>query len=68
MSQVHVFCIKQQYEEQNFHIFYLLYQGMADDDKYMLGDINLHRYINGNSQACTFAQGGTGAGGFAVSR
>lgn len=38
--------------EQNFHVFYLLFQGKSADPEYALGSIDDHRYVNGNSTAC----------------
>jgi hypothetical protein len=52
--------------EQNFHIFYLFFQGYASSPEYQAGDCNDHTYLMGNETACGHAMAGPGGGGFAV--
>lgn len=53
-------------DEQNFHIFYLFFQGLKDNADYQAGDIADHTYLMGNDEACDYAMAGPGGGGFAV--
>jgi len=52
--------------EQNFHIFYLFFQGYASSPEYEAGDCNDHTYLMGNEDACACAMDGPDGGGFAV--
>jgi len=58
--------VAQSDNEQNFHVFYLMFQGKSSDASLALGDIFDHRYLESNDQACGFAKKGPSAGGFAV--
>jgi myosin-3 len=56
--------------EQNFHIFYLFFQGLGKDPSYAGGDVDHHRFVDGNSDAIAHCKKGLseakGKQGFAV--
>jgi myosin-1 len=53
-------------DEQNFHIFYLFFQGYASSPEYEASDCNDSTYLMSNEEACGYAMAGPNGGGFAV--
>ena len=56
--------------EQNFHIFYLFFQGLSKAEQYAAGDVTTHRFVCGNPEAVSHCKKGLsepiGKQGFAV--
>eukprot|EP00039_Didymoeca_costata_P028435 m.21052 g.21052 ORF g.21052 m.21052 type:complete len:934 (+) comp7017_c0_seq1:165-2966(+) len=52
--------------EQNFHVFYLFFQGMGKNPTYALNAIEEHRYCCGNDEAIKYVNKGPSGKGFAV--